>query len=187
MLKLSKINPAARAIGTVGVVAGLVGVVTFANFTSNAVALGPDNVTTASAVLEIGDAGCGGLNTSSTPGFTNVTNFSITNPASVTFCLDNTGGVPLAISGSVSAAPGTLEGNAAAQNTTLSINCGPDSAVSGTLNTSWNTTFPTALAANGGNELCTAKLTLNPNFNGPNQAIPTFNINFVGTEPTPTP
>src|ERR1700753_3662972 len=103
MLKFSKINPLARAIGTVGVVTGLVGAVTFANFTSNAVALGPDDVTTGSAVLEIGDAGCGGLNTTSTPGFTNVNNFSVTNPASVTFCLDNTGSVPLAITGTVTA------------------------------------------------------------------------------------
>jgi hypothetical protein len=187
MFSINKINPMARAVGTMGAVAALVGGITFANFTSNTVALGPNNLTTASAALQIGDSGCNSLSSTSFPGITTA-NFSVTNPASETFCLRNTGGVPLNISGSVSATdPGALNGSPAAQNTTLSVNCGSDPAVSGTLNTSWATTFPTALAASGGQELCTATLTLSPSYGGSgNEAIPTFNINFVGTEPTPS-
>lgn len=185
MSRLSKFKPVFRSIGVIGATAGLVSAVTFANLTSNTVALSPNSVTVASTALNIGDGACAGLAPGTRPGF-NVSNFSVSNPATVNFCLSNTGEVPLLINGSVSAGdPGALNGNAAAQASTLTIQCGSDPAISGTLNTGWTTNFPTALTVSN-QEVCSATLTLSPSYTGPSDsAIPSFDINFVGTEPTP--
>ncbi len=68
MFTIHKINPMVRAVGTMGAVAALVGGITFANLTSNTVALTPNNLTSATAALQIGP-NCSTLNSSSTPGF----------------------------------------------------------------------------------------------------------------------
>jgi hypothetical protein len=54
MLHLHNINPMVRAVGTMGAVSALVGGITFAQLTSNTVALSANTLSTGSANLEIG-------------------------------------------------------------------------------------------------------------------------------------
>jgi hypothetical protein len=183
MLSLSKVNPMARAIGTMGVVAGLVGVVTFANLTSNTVALTPNQVATASAALVIDNNDSCANNSP-----TNVTGFQVTGLApgsSVTkdFCLRNIGDVPLDISASI---PQDLSGSPAAQKTTLDITCANIGSVTGGLDAWGVRAFSTAALDTAVNEDCTATITLDSSYTGSGgEAIPAFSINFDGTQPTP--
>jgi hypothetical protein len=57
MLHLRNINPMVRAVGTMGAVSALVGGITFAQLTSNTVALSPNTLSTGTANLEIGALG----------------------------------------------------------------------------------------------------------------------------------
>lgn len=182
-MKLSKFSPVARAIGVIGGTAALVTGVTFANLTSNSVALSPNDIAVATASLVIdNNSNCADNSPTSVTGF-QITNLAPGVPVSKNFCLRNTGEVSLLISGSVSGSG--LDASAAAQATTLEITCGTDAGISGTLATNWSTTFPTALGVST-SEDCTAKVTLSQSYGGAGgDVIPTFSINFVGTQPTP--
>lgn len=182
MLSLRKINPMARAVGTMGIVATMVGAVTFANLTSNVVALDPNNIDVASASLVIDNNGSCADNSPTTVTGLQSTNLAPGGSVTKNFCIRNTGEVPLAIGGTVAeAVAGTLALSTAAQATTLTIQCGTDGPVSGALNTSWTTVFPTALAP-ATTELCTATAALSSGFGGSGgDVIPQFAIKFSGT------
>jgi len=183
MKNLRKYSPMFRAVGVIGVVAGLVTAVTFANLTSDVVALDPNNLEVASASLVI-DAGgtCGNVSPTTEPGL-QATNLAPGDTVSKAFCIRNTGDVPVTITGTVSAVDASgLNASLAAQATTLTIECGADAPISGALNTGWVTTFPTPLDPATTVE-CTADALLSSSFGGSGgDVIPEFKINFVGTQ-----
>lgn len=189
MLKLHKINPAARAVGTIGVVAALIGGVTFASLQSNAVAISPNEVTTGTASLQIAApdnvGGCSNaaFGTANVPGF-NVPHFtSETNPTPIAFCLKNSGDVALKLTGSI---PQDVSGATASAYTTLDVNCVRSGEQSAVLN-AWhpNGFIFTGTINAGDTDFCTAKLTLDPSYPGNGgETIPAFSIQFVGNEST---
>lgn len=176
MWSIRKINPMARAVGTMGAVAALVGGITFAAATSNTVALTPNNITTGTAALVIGPAGCATTGTTQ-QGFA-VSSLAPGDSTSVSFCLDNMGTVPLSISTVV---PQNLSGSAAAQATTLSVDCGLGGALAGPLSGYGPAAFANPLPA-GGAVNCTATATLSSSFTGNGEAIPAFSVNYTGTQ-----
>jgi hypothetical protein len=179
MLKLRKISPIARAVGVMGATAALVTGVTFANLTSNAVALSPNTITTAGASLAIASSTAGECGTKGTvtKGITATALAPGNSTPSVSFCLTNTGAVNMNITASI---PQDLSGSAPAKATTLTVTCG-DSLV-GTLNAWGPATFTTPLAADA-SETCTAQASLSSSYSGSgNEAIQPFSINFVGTQ-----
>lgn len=181
MLKIfSKINPVAKAVGIIGVVAGLVSAVTFAAATSNTVALTPNTLNTANAALTIGAGNSCPVATTSTPGLSGTL---VPGGPAVTqaFCLDNTGDVPLNITASI---PDNLAGNTAADNTTLTITCENIGDVSGQLSSFGTPSFDSPLGNAVDPVNCTASATLSADFTGNNASIPAFSINFQGTQPT---
>ena len=166
-----------RAIGTMGVVAGLVGAITFAQLTSNTVALDTNNVTVATATLAIG-VDCNPINeTTGIQGFS-VPALAPGSSSSITFCLTNTGTVPLSITAAV---PETL-GSTAAADTTMTIDCGLGAPQSGTLDDWGSGTFSTQLNA-GAQASCTGTVALSGSYTGPGGAsVGTFTVNFTGTQ-----
>lgn len=188
MFKLHKINPMARAIGTMGAVAALVGGVTFATLQSNTVALSPNQLTTASASLAIEPAGCDPASaTTSTPGMNgNLTPGS----GSVTkdFCLVNNGNVPLDMFAIV---PDNLSGSNAAAYTNMGIHCSKIGDIAPVALTSWGSyqQFDSNPLNAGATASCTVTATLSSSYSGSgNESIPAFSINFVGNQhTTPTP
>ena len=163
-----------------GVVAGLVGAVTFANLTSNAVAFGPNDIQTGTASLAIEQTGCStesvdtlidGFNvTGLVPGGANST---------LNFCLANTGDVPMAITGSI---PQDLSASVAALHTNLSINCPGLGTLAANLNSWGPGTFTNPLAA-GDSVSCTATVALDTGYTGSGgESIPTFGVYFNGTQ-----
>ena len=181
MLSIRKLNPMVRSIGTMGVVAGLVGVVTFAAATSNTVALSPNNITTATASLAISaTTNCTTGNTTVITGFQD-SSLAPGASTAVSFCLDNTGGVPMFVSATI---PQILTANTAAQATTLTITCGTEGTLSTTLSAFSNGAsfaFPTALSA-GSVDNCTATAALSGTYATNGDTIPQFDIDFVGTQ-----
>jgi hypothetical protein len=182
MLKFSKISPIARAVGVMGATAALVTGVTFANLTSNVVALTPNNIAVAGASLAISanaaipETGCTAP-TTSTQGIQAPSLAPGATTPDVTFCLKNTGAVSMSLTASI---PQDLSGSVAAQNTTLTVTCGD--ALAGTLSGWGPATFTTHLNA-GASETCTAHASLSSSYAGSgNEAIPGFTINFVGTQ-----
>ena len=174
----------ARAVGTMGAIAALVGGVTFAatGLTSNTVALTPNDLTTASATLAIGaGTNCPAGNTTATTGLQDGS-LAPGGSTAVPFCLDNTSTVPMIVSVSI---PQNLTGSTAAQDTTLNITCG----TSGTLSTSlsaWSNgttfAFPNTLPATTIDD-CTATATLSSSYGGAGgETIPQFDINFTGNQ-----
>lgn len=189
MLSIRKINPMVRAIGTMGAVAALVGGITFAatGLTSQMVALSPDNLTTASALLYIGagtscgdqDGGAG--DTTLTTGLQDSSLVPGGAPATVDFCLDNRGGVPLNVTASI---PQGAIGGAAAADTTLTITCNTELSLSAALSNWGPGTFSVALPA-GSADNCTASASLSNSYTGSGgEVIPEFDINFVGNQAT---
>jgi hypothetical protein len=182
MLKFSKINPAARAIGTVGVVMGLVGAVTFAAETSNTVALTNDTLSSATAALGIGSGAttCPTTNTTAS-GFSNVKLAPGVTSAPVDFCLANNGDIPLTITMSVTnPTGGTLD----ASQVTLDVTCGGDPSLVAPLTYFYSNPTPfTTPLVNGGSRTCTATATLNPSYSGSGgQSVTPFDIDFVGNQ-----
>lgn len=180
MVNIRKMSPMVRSIGTMGVVAGLVGAVTFANLTSNAVAFGPNDVQTATASLAIETTGCSSESTG-----TLIPGFSVTGlvpggaGSSINFCLANTGDVPMAITGSI---PQNLTASVAALHTNLSINCPGLGTLSANLNSWGPGTFTNPLAA-GNTTNCTATVLLDSGYTGSGgESIPTFGVYFNGTQ-----
>lgn len=190
MISLRKINPMARAIGTMGAVAALVGGITFAatGLTSNTVALSPNTLTTATASLAIAsgtscnnspDTGAG--DGPSTPGL-NDSSLVPGGSTSVNFCLDNTGGVPLTVSASI---PQDLSGSTAAGDTSLTVTCNTEGSIGPQALSTWSGgAFGTALPA-GTSDNCTATAALNSTYGGSGgEVIPAFAIDFVGNQPS---
>jgi len=192
MISLRKINPMARAVGTMGVVAALVGAVTYADLSTTAVALAPNDITTGTASLVIS---AGAANTvagtcsspgSVTPGITDTALVPGGTTPTVTFCLGNTGDVPLDIAASI---PQNLSGSVAAQNTTLTVSCptlGGD--LVGTLSAWGPAAFSGGSSLDPGNAVtCTASASLSSSYSGQGgETIPTFQVNFVGNQTTST-
>ena len=182
-MRILNISPIVRAVGVIGGVAALVTGVTFANLTSNTVALTPNNITTASAALVIDQANsCVNNSPTSTQGFT-VTSLAPGASTTKKFCIKNKGTTDLSLSATI---PEALGGSTAAVNTTLGITCtnggGTFSTVA--LNT-YNSTQSAAgsnLAA-GATAECTATATLSGGYGGVGgEPIPTFTIEFVGSQ-----
>jgi hypothetical protein len=183
MLKLSNINPVARAVGTMGAIAAIVGGVTFAALQSNTVALTPNTLTTGSAELAISDTNCTtGTTTTTTAGFNNATLVAGT-PVSVNFCMVNKGDVPLTM---FSIIPQDLSTSTAAAHTDLKVTCETIGSAEGNLNT-WSSykQFDGSNLAAGEDVNCTATATLDNSYTGSgNEAIPAFSVNFIGNEAT---
>lgn len=180
MLSLHKINPMVRAVGTMGAVAALVTGVTFANLTSNTVALSDNTLSTATAKLVIGStSSCADVTTTSVPGmhFTNLIPGQASSP--FTFCLGNTGSIPLNITAQI---PQDLSSSSIdPSKVTLSMNCGGGT-ITKTLadlhSSAW--AFPSNPLSAGGNWSCTATATLDASVTG--GSVNPFTINFVGTQ-----
>jgi hypothetical protein len=183
-MKIRNINPMVRAVATMGAIAALVGGVTYADLTSNTVKLTPNNLVSATAAIAIGaGTSCPGGDTSQTTGFTTASPLVPGgSPVTTSFCLHNTGNVNLLVSASIPTDPtGT-----AASDTTLSITCNSNqgSLVSNsqTLASFATTAFTNPLPA-GAIDNCTASASLKSSYTGSGgEAIPTFEIDFAGTQ-----
>lgn len=188
MISIHKINPMARAIGTMGVVAAVVGGITFAQtgLTSQTVALSPNNLSTATAGLYIaagntcnGEGGSG--DTTATTGLQDSSLIPGGSAATVSFCLDNTGGVPLNVTASIPQVP--ISG-VAASDTTLTVTCNTEGTLSATLSNWGPGTFSTPILA-GTYDNCTASAALSNSYTGVGgDVIPQFDINFIGNQST---
>lgn len=184
MLKLHKINPMVRAIGTMGAVAALVGGITFAQLTSNVVALGPNSVGTASADLAIAPdtGGCTGATygTMPVPGF-NATNLTPTSSVTpINFCLQNNYTVPLSIEGYLDT---NVSSAVASGDITLQVQCNTIGTKSDVLNTWYSTgEFFSAPLPAGATDTCTATIALSKDYSSTTgETVPSFNIDFQGT------
>jgi len=183
MLKFSNINPVARAVGTMGAIAAVVGGVTFAALQSNTVALTPNTLSTGTATLAIGATGTCDANSTgtSTPGFTNQT-LNPGDPVTTSFCLVNTGSVALDMFGII---PQDLSTSPAAAATTLDVTCEDIGNASALLST-WSSgyqPFDSPLTVDN-SVACTATATLNESYSNGNEGIPAFTVNFIGNEDT---
>ena len=181
-MKLSKISPIVRAVAVIGATAGLVTGVTFAALQSNTVALSPNTLSSASALLSIGSGtSCPQGNTSATPGFTNVKLVPGVTSAPVAFCLDNTGDIPLNITAQV---PDSFSGSQVpADQVTLTLSCPTLGNLSGTLNNYFNPVyFPGLALGTGPTENCNATVKLDANYTNSGQTVNQFDIKFFGTQ-----
>ncbi len=187
MLKLSKINPMARAIGTMGAIAALVGGITFAALSSNTVALTNNQLSSATTTLAIADGsvattGCAGAgNTAPGMNFTgaNALTPGQTSPA-FPFCIKNTGTIPLNLTVSIN--QNAFNGDTGIQpgDVTLNITCDSGSS-SGTLNQYTGGTPLGAIAA-GATDNCNATVQLASTVSTSNASVPAFDISFVGNQ-----
>jgi len=188
MLSIRKINPMVRAIGTMGVVAGLVGAVTFAQLQSSPVVLA-DNTISTTASLQISNGGAYG---DSVSGFT----FAGVVPGgqhsdSHTFYIENNGNVPLTLN--VTSSLPTF--NVSVDNTKVYPNISCTSGSSGdfsltgvsiaTLNAS-GATMSGGQLANGDAATCSIDVGMDSGAvtSGNTNSIstsPGFDLNFTGT------
>jgi hypothetical protein len=178
MLKLSNINPVARAVGTMGAIAAIVGGVTFAAFQSNTVALDPNTLTSASAALQIGsnaEAFSGqvaGINSDMVPG---------TPTAPFTFYLKNNGEIPLNVSAHI---PTVFTSGIDPTKVTLAFDCG-GGPVSFKLS-EWaagSAVIPGGALAAGQTWTCSETATLDASATGSgDEAVQAFRVEFVGNQ-----
>jgi hypothetical protein len=180
MLSITKINPMARAVGTMGAVAALVGGITFANLQSNAVALSPNNLTSATATLAIGDADtCPEGDTTTVPGLTATLVPGVPSSAR-SFCLDNKSGIPMNITTQI---PTDLTSSPIPANqVSLKITCDGVGTLEGTLD---QYASPVALGALGANSQanCSETATLNASYNdNTGKSVTPFDVQFVGNQ-----
>lgn len=188
MLSLRKVNPMARAVGMVGVTAGLVGAVTFAVLTSNAVAVGPNDVSTDTAHLEIATSDgsvCGTFGDGPVAGFGTFEHLATDrSPNPIHFCLRNTGTVSLKITSTLSA---NVSSASASGFINLNVNCNALGNKTDNLN-SWFAGVTFNSFNPGNTDQCAASMSLSNTYNGAGSTVPTFSIQFKGTEvPAPTP
>ncbi len=189
MLGISKINPMVRAIGTMGAVVAVVGGVTFAQLTTNTVTLASNTVSSASASLAIGNtADCSTTTTTNVQGM----NFTKLEPGTAsspfTFCLHNTGDVPLQLTALV---PGDFTGSQISPaDVSLKFSCASLAAPTAqTLTTTVAAlnnapvTFLNSLASKD-DYSCTVTATLASTVTGGGTLTP-FNLTFTGTDTTP--
>ena len=179
MLSLSKINPLARAIGTMGAIAGLVGAVTFANLQSNTVALSPNTLTSATANLQIGN-NAEAFNNTSVSGIT--ATLTPGTPSSFTFYLKNNGQSNMNITAHVPTDFSTSP--IPASDITLSFDCG-SGPVTFTLD-AWaagSAAIPGNPLGAGSTWTCSETATLASSYGGPGgQAVTPFDVDFVGNQ-----
>lgn len=179
MLSLRKINPMARAIGTMGAVAALAGGITFANLNTNTVALSPNTLTSATASLQIGsnsqafsDTSVTGITATLTPGVS----------VPFTFYLKNNGQSNMNITANV---PTNVSGSTVpASDITLSFDCG-GGPVTFTLD-QWaagSAAIPGNPLTAGSTWTCTETATLSSSYTGSGgQAVTPFDVDFVGNQ-----
>ncbi|CAN5416989.1 hypothetical protein BH10PAT3_BH10PAT3_0410 [soil metagenome] len=108
MGRLSKFSPFARAIGVMGVTAGLVTGVTFASFNTNSVVLADSDLVVTSDVLRISNGGA--YSSTSVAGFSDNLNPGVEGPKH-NFYLQNTSTSNLKISVAVAADSGDIQGS----------------------------------------------------------------------------
>lgn len=211
MLNLRNINPMVRAVGTMGAVSALVGGITFAQLTSNTVALSDNQLSTASAHLKIGlvsdvtggsgtapmSATVNGTDQTTTPSTCdNAKNGSVQGfdligskglaPGGTSdplnFCLENTGGTPLDLTAAIPQAVFTGDQGIPADDVTLTMTCDNGGTASDTLD-QFDGTNALGMLAAGASTDCQATLMLSPSFtNTTKETLPNFDIQFVGTE-----
>jgi hypothetical protein len=194
MFKLHKINPMVRAIGTMGAVAALAGGITFANLNTNTVALSPNTLDSADSSLQIGltnGTSCDDANAGPRTGLT-FTGASALVPGVTTapfdFCLVNTGAIPVTVTTGI---PQSVFASSVIppSDVTLTLKCGANTPVSGTLDQFTGGSILGTLAASGsdGAELdCNATVQLASSYAGNggqgNEAVAPFAIDFVGNQ-----
>lgn len=182
MINIRKISPLVRAIGTMGAVAAIAGGITFAQLTSNTVALSPNTLTTDTASILIGtgitDTTCDNAGDTA-PGVV-ATSFKPGDPATtVNFCLDNTSDFSQTLTANI---PQTPMNSDAAAATTFTITCTIEGTLTSNLNTWGPGTFANPLPANT-SDACTASAALSGSYTGSGvSTIPGFVVNFVGTQ-----
>jgi hypothetical protein len=182
-MSIKHINPMVRAVATMGAIAALVGGVTFAALTSNAVALTPNNMTVASASLVIGPGpDCTDVVATSTTGLHESALTPGASATPVSFCIKNTGGVPLNLSAVIPEAI-TLATDTAAQNITFGINCGTYGSPTTTLS-SWSPeTFGGGALPAGATVDCSATASLASTYTEGGHVVPGFSVQFTGVQP----
>lgn len=190
MLSVRKINPMARAIGTMGVVAALVGAVTYAASNSNTVALTNNDLRAATTTLKIGlTQDCSdGANHQQGMSFQNLVP-GVTS-GSYSFCIENQGNTPLALTANI---PGTVTSTDPSLNPndiTLHFLCGVGGSYTGAVDASSNlgnlttTPLPFGTLNNSSNNVydCTVTATLASGTSPVSGAkINSFDIDWVGT------
>lgn len=180
MLSIRKINPMARAIGTMGVVAAVVGGITFAQIPSNTVTLTDNTITSESAALTIGLGGEGCSGNGSTQTGMAVTGLApgATSTPPFLFCLTNTGSGNLAVSMDT---PTVFGGSIPPGDITLNLTCGGT-----TTNETLSSLISTPVVADsslasGATDLCNATVTLNGGYTGNGGSITPFELDFTGS------
>jgi hypothetical protein len=186
MFKLSKFSPVARAIGVIGGTAALVTGVTFANLTSNTVALDPNVLASGTAHLLIG-SNTEAFTTNPVAGINNDSLLPGVPSAPFTFYLKNDGDAPLDVTVHI---PTVFSGSAISpSDVKLKFECGGDP-VEYTL-AEWaagTASIPGGPLAAGGTWTCTEVATLSSNYAGDGgETVQQFRVEFVGTQPTPAP
>ena len=185
MLHLRKINPMFRAIGTVGMVAGLAVGISFAAQTSNTVTLTDNSVTSTTAALQIADAAC-----TTAPGTTTATGVTVgplapgdtSTPSS--FCLWNAGTADLDVS--VTSPTNFSTSVIPASDVTLNFTCGTTAVASVKLSAlSTPTVVDSSPLAAGTGDTCTVTATLDPGVTTGGTVTP-FELDFTGTSTTTT-
>lgn len=177
MLSIHKINPMARAIGTMGAIMALVGGVTYAALQTNSVALADNELTSGTPLLQISNGnGFGnsatGLHAALTPG----------QPTPYTFYLQNNGSSPMTVTASIAA--GVFSGSQIpASDVTMTLNCGSGD-VTYTLD-QWSggaAAIPGTVAGGGSYATCTETVTLDSSYSPSGQVLNYYSIDFVGNE-----
>ncbi len=195
MLKLYKVNPLVRAIGTMGAVAALVGGVTFATASSNpttTVTLTDNTASSLTANLAIADgSNCTDVTTQTDAGFTFNKLVPGTPSSAFDFCFNNTASSTDKNAGFMdvtmqSAAAITGTTNLNPSDVTLNVTCGTNPMVSTTLDKLFNPATPLDLTgtthlAPGTPLNCAATAELSSGYTGPGGSINSFTLDFVGT------
>ncbi len=181
MLGVHKLNPMARAIGTMGAIVAVVGGVTFATLSSNTVALTNNQLTAGTATLKISlDNSNFGNNKAGMSG-TGYNNLQpgVTSP-NYLFYIKNTGNIPLNLTVGIDQTAFVGDTGVQPGDVTLNISCDDGGSSSGTLNQYTGGT-PLGTVNAGAVTTCNANVTLSSSYNGASGAsVPSFDISFVG-------
>lgn len=186
MMSIRKINPMARAVGTMGAVAAVAGGITFAALTSNTVALSANTLSSATAHLMIGAAGTD--NTCTADNATSVSGMDLKltpgqKSDDFNFCLKNDGDVPLDLTTSIVAGD-LVDSPIPAADVKLDISCDNSGTATGTLADYVSTPQSLGTLSDGSSTDCTANATLDASYDGAGKTVNPFTLNFVGTQPT---
>jgi hypothetical protein len=180
MQRIRRINPLLRAIGIIGVVAGLTTAITFAALTSNTVALSPNTLASATANLQIG-SNTEAFSNTSVAGMT-ATLVPGTTSAPFTFFLKNNGQSDMNVTAHI---PTVFNASAIPpSDVTLSFDCG-SGPVAFTLD-AWaagSAAIPGNPLTAGNTWTCTETATLASSYSGAGgQTVQSFDVQFVGNQ-----